>query len=54
MPNIRRGRQGDEGAVWRVRGRAVREACAGHYPPEVTKVRAGRLRPEKYAEAIDR
>lgn len=54
MLTIRRARQEDKEAVWRVHGRAIREACAGHYPPEVIDIWAGRLRPEKYAEAIDR
>lgn len=53
MLNIRRATQGDKEAVWRVHGRAIRETCAGHYPREVIEVWAGRLRPEKYAEAID-
>jgi N-acetylglutamate synthase-like GNAT family acetyltransferase len=54
MLTIRRARQEDKEAVWRVHGRAIREACASHYPPEVIETWAGRLRPEKYAEAIDR
>ena len=51
---IRRGRQEDKEAIWRVHRRAVSETCASHYPPEVIEIWAGRLRPEKYAEAIDR
>ena len=54
MLNIRRARQEDREAIWRTHGSAIRGACAGHYPPEVIEVWAGRLRPEKYAEAIDR
>ncbi|MBV8857188.1 MAG: GNAT family N-acetyltransferase [Acidobacteria bacterium] len=54
MLNIRRARQEDKEAIWRVHRRAVRETCASHYPPEVIEIWAGRLRPEKYAEAIDR
>jgi putative acetyltransferase len=54
MLDIRRARQGDKESVWRVHGRAIRESCAVCYPPEVIEIWAGRLRPEKYAEAIDR
>ena len=54
MLNIRRARQEDQEAIWRVHGRAIRETCASHYPPEVIEIWAGRLRSEKYAEAIDR
>jgi N-acetylglutamate synthase-like GNAT family acetyltransferase len=54
MLNIRRAVQEDKEAVWRVHGRAIRETCAGHYSREVIEIWAGRLRPEKYAEAIDR
>ena len=54
MFTIRRARQEDKGAIWRVHGEAIRGTCAGHYPPEVIEIWAGRLRPEKYAEAIDR
>jgi putative acetyltransferase len=54
MFTIRRARQEDKEAIWRVHGRAIRETCAGHYPPEVIEVWAGRLRSEKYGEAIDR
>ncbi len=54
MLTIRRGRQEDKEAIWRVHRRAVSETCASHYPPEVIEIWAGRLRPEKYAEAIDR
>jgi putative acetyltransferase len=54
MLTIRRAGQGDKEAVWRVHGSAIRGTCAGHYPPEVIEIWAGRLRPEKYAEAIDR
>jgi N-acetylglutamate synthase-like GNAT family acetyltransferase len=54
MLNIRRATQEDREAVWRVHGGAIRETCASHYSPEVIEIWAGRLRPEKYAEAIDR
>lgn len=54
MLNIRRARQEDKEAIWRVHGEAIRETCAGHYPPEVIEIWAGRLRSEKYAEAIDK
>ena len=54
MVNISRARQEDKEAIWRVHGRAIRETCASHYPPEVIEIWAGRLRPEKYGEAIDR
>ncbi|MBV9926324.1 MAG: GNAT family N-acetyltransferase [Acidobacteria bacterium] len=54
MLNIRRARQEDKEAIWRVHGRAIRETCAGHYSADVIEIWAGRLRPEKYAEAIDR
>ena len=52
MLTVRRAVQEDREAVWRVHVRAVRETCAGHYPPEVISAWAGRLRPEKYEEAI--
>jgi putative acetyltransferase len=51
---IRRARQEDKEAIWRAHGSAIRGTCAGHYSPEVIEMWAGRLRPEKYAEAIDR
>jgi len=54
MFTIRRARQEDKEAIWRVHGSAIRGSCAGHYPREVIEVWAGRLRAEKYAEAIDR
>jgi N-acetylglutamate synthase-like GNAT family acetyltransferase len=54
MLNIRRATQEDREAVWRVHGGAIRETCASHYTPEVIEIWAGRLRPEKYAGAIDR
>lgn len=54
MLTIRRARQEDKEAIWRVHGRAIRGTCASHYSPEVIEIWAGRLRPEKYAEAIDR
>ena len=54
MFTIRRARQEDKEAIWRVHGRAIRGTCAGHYPAEVIELWAGRLRPEKYAGAIDK
>lgn len=54
MLSIRRATQADKEAIWRVHGRAIRETCASHYPPEVIEIWAGGLRPGKYAEAIDR
>ena len=54
MLNVRRARQEDKEAIWRVHGRAIRGACAGHYSEEVIEIWAGGLRAEKYAEAIDR
>jgi len=54
MLTIRRARQGDKEAIWRVHGGAIRGTCAGHYSREVIEIWAGRLRPEKYAEAIDK
>ena len=54
MLNIRRARQEDREAIWRAHGSAIRAACASHYSKEVIEVWAGGLRPEKYAEAIDR
>jgi putative acetyltransferase len=54
MLTIRRATQEDKEAVWRVHGSAIRGTCAGHYSQEVIQIWAGRLRPEKYAEAIDR
>jgi N-acetylglutamate synthase-like GNAT family acetyltransferase len=54
MLTIRRATQEDKEAIWRVHGRAIRGTCASHYPPEVIEVWAGRLRSEKYAEAIGR
>jgi putative acetyltransferase len=50
---IRRARQEDKEAIWRVHVRAVRETCASHYSREVVELWAGRLRPEKYGEAIE-
>lgn len=50
---IRKARQEDKEAIWRVHGRAVRETCVSHYSQEVVQIWAGRLRPEKYGEAID-
>lgn len=54
MLTIRRARQEDKEAIWRVHGKAIRETCASHYSPEVIEVWAGGLRSEKYAEAIDK
>lgn len=54
MLTIRRATQEDKEAIWRVHGSAVRVTCAGHYSREVIEIWAGRLRPEKYGEAIDR
>ncbi len=54
MLNIRRATQEDKEAICHVHGRAIRGTCAGHYSREVVETWAGRLRPEKYAEAIDR
>lgn len=54
MFTIRRARQEDKEAIWRVHGSAIRGRCASHYSREVIEIWAGRLRPEKYAEAIDR
>ncbi|HEX8147623.1 MAG TPA: GNAT family N-acetyltransferase [Pyrinomonadaceae bacterium] len=54
MLNIRRARQEDKEAIWRVHGSAIRGTCASHYSREVIEVWAGRLRAEKYAEAIDK
>lgn len=51
---IRRAIQEDREAIWRVHGRAIRETCASHYPPEVLQIWAGGLRADKYAEAIER
>jgi len=55
MLTIRRARQEDKEAIWRVHGKAIRGTCASHYSPEVIEIWAGRLLgPEKYAEAIDK
>jgi putative acetyltransferase len=54
MLTIRRARQEDKEAIWRVHEGAIRGTCASHYSREVIEAWAGRLRPEKYAEAIDR
>ena len=54
MLTIRRATQEDREAVWRVHGRAIRETCASHYSQDVIQIWAGGLRPEKYAEAIER
>ena len=54
MLTIRRARQEDKEAIWRVHGSAIRGMCASHYSREVIETWAGRLRPEKYAEAIER
>src|SRR5215212_11957294 len=51
---IRKATQEDKEAIRRVHGRAIRETCASHYTTEVIEIWAGRLRAEKYAEAIDR
>ncbi|MDT5272305.1 MAG: hypothetical protein QOH49_4491 [Acidobacteriota bacterium] len=53
MLTIRKARQEDKEAIWRVHGRAIRETCVSHYPPEVVQIWAGGLRPEKYGEAIE-
>ena len=53
MFTIRRARQEDKEAIWRVHGRAIRETCASHYSEDVIRIWAGGLRPEKYGEAID-
>lgn len=53
MYTIRRATQADKGAIRRVHFGAIVGTCAGHYTPEVIRLWAGRLRPEKYAEAID-
>ena len=54
MLTIRRARQEDKEAIWRVHGEAIRGTCASPYSREVIEIWAGRLRPEKYAEAIDK
>ena len=54
MLTIRRATQEDKEAIWRVHGSAIRGTCASHYSQEVIEIWAGRLRPEKYAEAIDK
>ena len=54
MLTIRKARQEDKEAIWRVHGGAIRGTCASHYSREVIEIWAGRLRPEKYAEAIDK
>ena len=54
MLTIRRAGQEDKEAIWRVHGEAIRGTCASHYSREVIEIWAGRLRPEKYAEAIDK
>ena len=53
MLTIRRARQEDKEAIWRVHGRAIMETCAGHYSQDVIRIWAGGLRPEKYREAIE-
>lgn len=53
MYTIRRATQADKEAIRRVHFRAIAETCAGYYTPEVILLWAGRLRPEKYAEAIE-
>lgn len=53
MLTIRRARQEDKEAIWRVHGRAIRETCASHYSQEVIQIWADGLRPEKYGEAIE-
>jgi N-acetylglutamate synthase-like GNAT family acetyltransferase len=52
MFTIRKARQEDKEAIWRVHVRAIRKTCASHYPPEVIRIWAGRLQSEKYASAI--
>jgi putative acetyltransferase len=53
MLTIRKARQEDKEAIWRVHGKAIRETCASHYPPEVIQIWAEGLRPEKYEKAIE-
>lgn len=53
MLAIRRARQEDKEAIWRVHRSAIRGTCASHYSPEVIEIWAGGLRSEKYAEAIE-
>jgi putative acetyltransferase len=53
MLTIRRARQEDREAIWRVHGRAIRETCASHYSQDVIQIWAGGLRPEKYQKAIE-
>ena len=50
---IRRARQEDKDAIWRVHIDAIRGLCASHYEEEVIDVWVGRTRPEKYEESID-
>ena len=52
MFNVRRAVQEDREAIWRVHFGAVSVTCAGHYSPEVIRIWAGGLRPEKYEKAI--
>ena len=52
MFTVRRARQEDKEAIWRVHFRAVSETCASHYSQEVIRIWAGGLRPEKYEAAI--
>lgn len=52
MFTIRKAKQEDKESIWRVHVKAIRETCVSHYSQEVVQIWAGRLRPEKYEEAI--
>ncbi len=52
MFTIRRATQEDREGIWRAHFGAVSETCATHYSPDVIRIWAGGLRPEKYEAAI--
>ena len=54
MFTIRKARQEDKEAIWRVHVKAISETCASHYSQDVIRIWAGRLQPEKYEDAIRR
>jgi putative acetyltransferase len=44
----------DATAIWRVHSAAIRETCAGHYPPGVIAAWVERLKPESYRGVLRR
>ena len=52
MLHIRRARQEDKEAIWRVHLDAIRGLCVSHYGEEVIEAWTARTKPEKYEESI--